>query len=129
MQTRRLISRLALCAALIAASGVLAADAPPNLLVKNALLITMEPGQEAPFTGYFTVEDIYWFTLHGSLDFVRNGITTAYDFTKAVYVGGEQLTDGIELLRYDEDKLRREIDTRTDRIRKIAAGEGPVVGF
>ncbi|WP_317930058.1 amidohydrolase family protein [Halioxenophilus sp. WMMB6] len=26
-------------------------------------------------------DDIYWFTLHGSLDFLRNGITTAYDFT------------------------------------------------
>jgi len=28
-----------------------------------------------------SAEDIYWFTLHGSLDFLRNGITTAYDFT------------------------------------------------
>jgi 5-methylthioadenosine/S-adenosylhomocysteine deaminase len=27
------------------------------------------------------VEDIYWLTLHGSLDFLNNGITTAYDFT------------------------------------------------
>jgi 5-methylthioadenosine/S-adenosylhomocysteine deaminase len=26
-------------------------------------------------------EDIYWLTLHGSLDFLNNGITTAYDFT------------------------------------------------
>ncbi|MCF3648571.1 amidohydrolase family protein [Synoicihabitans lomoniglobus] len=32
-----------------------------------------------------TAEDIYWFTLHGSLDFLRNGITTAYDFS---YNGG-----------------------------------------
>ena len=30
-----------------------------------------------------TSEDIYWFTLHGSMDFLRNGITTAYDFTYA----------------------------------------------
>ena len=28
-----------------------------------------------------TSEDIYWFTLHGAIDFLRNGITTAYDFT------------------------------------------------
>lgn len=28
-----------------------------------------------------TADDIYWFTLHGSLDFIRNGITTAYDFS------------------------------------------------
>lgn len=38
-----------------------------------------------------TADDIYWFTLHGSLDFLRNGITTAYDFT---YAGTtETLTD------------------------------------
>ncbi|MCF3648573.1 amidohydrolase family protein [Synoicihabitans lomoniglobus] len=30
-----------------------------------------------------TGDDIYWFTLHGSLDFLRNGITTAYDFTNS----------------------------------------------
>ncbi|MFV8816330.1 amidohydrolase family protein [Haliea sp. E17] len=38
-----------------------------------------------------TADDIYWFTLHGSVDFLRNGITTAYDFT---YPGVlEELTD------------------------------------
>ncbi len=26
-------------------------------------------------------EDMYWMTLHGSLDFLNNGITTAFDFT------------------------------------------------
>lgn len=26
-------------------------------------------------------EDVYWYTLHGSLDFVDNGITSAYNFT------------------------------------------------
>jgi len=153
MRTTRLTRTLALCGALLPGLAALAADAAPKLLVKNALLITMEPGQEAPFMGYFTVEedgrigelhqgkapaalkankvldaggriiapgfisahshiymsplrglghdqnlygwfkawdyylkhttaeDIYWFTLHGSVDFVRNGITTAYDFT------------------------------------------------
>jgi len=28
-----------------------------------------------------TADDLYRFTLHGSLDFLRNGIATAYDFT------------------------------------------------
>lgn len=28
-----------------------------------------------------SADDIYWFTYHGSLDFIRNGVTTAYDFT------------------------------------------------
>lgn len=34
-------------------------------------------------------DDLYWFTLHGSLDFLRNGVTTAYDFT---YGGTEEWT-------------------------------------
>jgi len=38
-----------------------------------------------------TAEDVYWFTLHGSIDFLRNGITTAYDFTYPGVV--EELTD------------------------------------
>lgn len=38
-----------------------------------------------------TAEDVYWFTLHGSVDFLRNGITTAYDFTYPGVV--EELTD------------------------------------
>ncbi|HZZ20883.1 MAG TPA: amidohydrolase family protein [Opitutaceae bacterium] len=28
-----------------------------------------------------TPEDLYWYTLHGSMDFVKSGITTAYNFT------------------------------------------------
>ncbi|MDB6168943.1 MAG: Amidohydrolase [Verrucomicrobia bacterium] len=35
-----------------------------------------------------TADDIYWFTLHGSLDFIRCGITTAYDFTTSPSIGG-----------------------------------------
>lgn len=34
-----------------------------------------------PLLNEMNAEDAYWFTLHGSLDFLRNGITTAYDFT------------------------------------------------
>jgi cytosine/adenosine deaminase-related metal-dependent hydrolase len=40
---------------------------------------------------------------------------------KAVYVGGEQVADGTRVLTTDEARLRREIDTRTDRIRRVAA--------
>ncbi len=29
---------------------------------------------------YTTPQDLYWFTLHGALDHLRNGITTAYNF-------------------------------------------------
>jgi len=33
------------------------------------------------FTAHCTPEDLYWSTLHGSLDFLANGVTTAFDFT------------------------------------------------
>ena len=32
-------------------------------------------------TGLASPEDIYWCTLHGSLDMINNGVTTAFDFT------------------------------------------------
>ena len=34
-----------------------------------------------PILAQTTGDDIYWFTLHGAIDFLRNGITTCYDFT------------------------------------------------
>lgn len=34
-------------------------------------------------TRHADADDIYWCTLHGSLDFINNGITTAYDFTSS----------------------------------------------
>jgi cytosine/adenosine deaminase-related metal-dependent hydrolase len=33
------------------------------------------------YTRHANSEDIYWYALHGALDFIGNGITTAYDFT------------------------------------------------
>jgi cytosine/adenosine deaminase-related metal-dependent hydrolase len=33
------------------------------------------------FLQYTTAEDLYWFVLHGCLDYIRSGVTTAYDFT------------------------------------------------
>ena len=37
---------------------------------------------------FIDADDIYWCTLHGSLDFLRNGITTAFDFTYSGVMGG-----------------------------------------
>lgn len=33
------------------------------------------------YTEHASADDIYWCTLHGAVDFLNNGITTAYDFT------------------------------------------------
>ena len=39
-------------------------------------------------------DDIYWFTLNGSVDFLRNGITTAFDFTYSPVLGGQSVGAG-----------------------------------
>ena len=156
------------------------------LLVRNATLITMAPGQEAPFRGWFTVgedgriaqveagetpgeadqvldldgmlvapgfvsahshlftsgsrglghdrplygwndamtrytrhcdaEDIYWVTLHGALDVLNNGITTAYDFTDgrlpfAPLVRGQRVAGGaLRPLAYATAQIDAKVD-------------------
>jgi 5-methylthioadenosine/S-adenosylhomocysteine deaminase len=64
-----------------------------------------------------TAEDLYWFTLHGSLDFLRNGITTAYDFTYSGAVGGQAVGVGEKVpppsLKpgpFEENQLRAKSD-------------------
>ena len=49
----------------------------------------------AELSGHATPDDIYWFCLHGSCDFLRNGITTAYDFTYSGALGGGQDSIGV----------------------------------
>ncbi len=49
---------------------------------------------------YGTPEDFYWFTLHGSLDHLRHGITTAYDFAYGNRAG-----------TFQEEQLKGEIDS------------------
>ncbi|MES2694248.1 MAG: amidohydrolase family protein, partial [Verrucomicrobiota bacterium] len=36
---------------------------------------------------YSTAEDVYWYSLFGAYEFLRNGITTVYDFTNAGSTG------------------------------------------
>ncbi|MGA0838487.1 MAG: amidohydrolase family protein [Pseudomonadales bacterium] len=63
-------------------------------------------------------EDMYWFTLHGSIDFLRNGITTAYDFTDAGVVQ-QMSTDpavshkpsGMKPGPYNQNQFRAKIDS------------------
>jgi cytosine/adenosine deaminase-related metal-dependent hydrolase len=69
------------------------------------------------FTDRATADDLYWFTLHGSLDFLRNGITTAYDFTHSGAVGGvavglgEKVAGPIQLPGpYEENQIRAKAD-------------------
>jgi cytosine/adenosine deaminase-related metal-dependent hydrolase len=62
------------------------------------------PGHDATLYGWLSAinrinthsmpDDLYWFCLHGSLDYLRNGITTAYDFTYSGGLGGGQHSVG-----------------------------------
>lgn len=151
---RRIASIFFTASAFALALAVGAFAAPAKLLVKNATILTVKPGNEAPFVGYLAIdtggkisaigegappadlvasetldgtdrivipgfisahshiwqsafrglapnefvrnwvtvtraqsnlgsaEDFYWFTLHGYLDHLRHGITSAYNFTQ-----------------------------------------------
>jgi 5-methylthioadenosine/S-adenosylhomocysteine deaminase len=64
-----------------------------------------------------TAEDIYWFTLDGAVDFLRNGITTAFDFTYTPSLGGLSIGPGENLAEpklkpgpFAENQLRAKID-------------------
>ncbi|GAA2245765.1 amidohydrolase family protein [Herbiconiux moechotypicola] len=55
-------------------------------------------GEQSTFIAGADVDDIYWFTLHGCLDFLGNGVTSVYNFTDSRVVG-----------KYDPDTDTREI--------------------
>lgn len=63
-----------------------------------------------------SADDLYWLTLHGSLDFLRNGVTTAYDFTPRgldfTAEGPGQATIGGRLRgpTFAEGQLRAKVD-------------------
>jgi cytosine/adenosine deaminase-related metal-dependent hydrolase len=68
---------------------------------------------------YATPDDMYWFCRHGSVDFLRNGITTAYDFTYSGELGGGQQSSRLgengdrpppDQVPYEEAQLRAKLD-------------------
>jgi cytosine/adenosine deaminase-related metal-dependent hydrolase len=84
------------------------------------------------FTAHCSPEDLYWSTLHGSLDFLANGVTTAFDFTDprlswVAMVNGER--SGLGEMRPLE-YVTRQADAKADAgIRYInAVGMDATVG-
>ncbi|MEF2975646.1 amidohydrolase family protein [Subtercola sp. YIM 133946] len=73
-------------------------------------------GTQSQFISGAGVDDIYWFTLHGCLDFISNGITSAYNFTDSRVVGRyDPVTDRREIYAIrDESYLRRQVDAARD---------------
>lgn len=61
-------------------------------------------------------EDLYWFTLAGCLDFLRNGVTSAYNFTQSRVVAVfDHSSSTLKAERvHDVDFLTRQIDAQAD---------------
>lgn len=68
------------------------------------------------YTRHADAEDIYWCTLHGALDFLGNGITTAYDFTDSRLPltldphGQRVATMPLKPAAYAEAQIRAKVD-------------------
>lgn len=76
---------------------------------------------------HMNADDAYWFTYHGSLDFLRNGITTAYDFTLSPAVGGQAVGVGevvpppvLRPGQFEENQLRAKIDANLRFVNSVS---------
>jgi 5-methylthioadenosine/S-adenosylhomocysteine deaminase len=65
---------------------------------------------------YMTAEDMYWCVLHGCLDYLRSGVTTAYDFTRPgtinapVQFGKAPLPAFVKPGPFEEEEIRAKAD-------------------
>ncbi|SDY56967.1 amidohydrolase family protein [Herbiconiux ginsengi] len=73
-------------------------------------------GEQSTFISAADADDVYWFTLHGCLDFLGNGVTSAYNFTDSRVVGKyDAVTDTREIFAIrPEEYLLRQIDAARD---------------
>jgi cytosine/adenosine deaminase-related metal-dependent hydrolase len=73
-------------------------------------------GEQSTFISGADVDDVYWFTLAGCLDFIGNGVTSAYNFTDSRVVGKYDAdTDTREIYAIrSEQYLMRQIDAARD---------------
>ncbi|GAA0996548.1 8-oxoguanine deaminase [Subtercola frigoramans] len=73
-------------------------------------------GTQSSFISAADEDDIYWFTLHGCLDFITNGITSAYNFTDSRVVGRyDPATDRREIFSIRSERyLQRQVDAARD---------------
>ncbi|HEY0124257.1 MAG TPA: amidohydrolase family protein [Rhizobium sp.] len=67
------------------------------------------------YTRHCDAEDIYWAVLHGALDFLSNGITTAYDFTDSrlpffMEEGRKMVHGAFKPSAYNTEQIRAKVD-------------------
>ncbi|CAN5360988.1 hypothetical protein BH09ACT6_BH09ACT6_01240 [soil metagenome] len=73
-------------------------------------------GTQSSFIAGADEDDVYWFTLHGCLDFIDNGITSAYNFTDSRVVGRyDPATDRRQIFSIRSERyLQRQVDAARD---------------
>lgn len=82
------------------------------------------------FTEKADVEDIYWMTRHGAQDFLRNGITTAYDFTdvglpfEAQSSSSSGYVGTIPPVDYQHAQLRAKVDAGLRHVHSVMLAQG-----
>jgi 5-methylthioadenosine/S-adenosylhomocysteine deaminase len=82
------------------------------------------------FTEKADTEDIYWMTRHGAQDFLRNGITTAYDFTdigmrfEAQSTTSSGYVGTIPPVDYQHAQLRAKVDAGLRHIHSVMLAQG-----
>jgi 5-methylthioadenosine/S-adenosylhomocysteine deaminase len=77
-------------------------------------------------------EDIYWMTRHGAQDFLRNGITTAYDFTdtglafEKESAGVSRYSAEVPDTAYQHAQLRAKVDAGLRHVHSVMLAQGDV---
>lgn len=82
------------------------------------------------FTEKADAQDIYWMTRHGAQDFLRNGITTAYDFTdvglpfEAESTTSSGYVGTIPPVEYQHAQLRAKVDAGLRHVHSVMLAQG-----
>jgi cytosine/adenosine deaminase-related metal-dependent hydrolase len=78
--------------------------------------------EQAQFTSGAGPEDQYWMTLHGCLDFIDNGITSAYNFTSSRIIGRYDAVADARILLSEQppEYVFRQVDAARDAGMRMA---------
>ena len=84
------------------------------------------------YTAAATAEDVYWMTRHGAQDFLRNGVTTAYDFTdtgltfEKESAGVSRYGATLPETAYQHAQLRAKVDAGLRHVHSVMLAQGDV---
>ncbi|SEO48059.1 amidohydrolase family protein [Trujillonella endophytica] len=81
------------------------------------------------YTDAGDADDVYWFTRHGAQDFLRNGITSAYDFTSAglpFTAGAARYEAALPETAFTHAQLRAKADAGLRHVHSVMLGQGDV---